>query len=199
MQNPHPHANPELDGWFAMDAPWQAEVNRLRAILLSCDLAEERKWYQPCYTAAGGNVAIVHRFKAGCGIGFFKGVLLKDPQGLLALPGANSRVGRVMRFTGLDGIARQEDAIRSFVAEAVALERAGAKVDLPPAPVNHPPELEAAFDGRPDLRTAFEALTPGRRRAYVLHFNQAKQPATRAARIEKAAPRILAGQGINDR
>ena len=193
------HGSDKIDAFFSEAGPWQAELGELRRILLNCGLSEEFKWSSPCYTVDGGNVALLWGFKDSATLGFFKGVLLKDPAGLLVAPGENSRSSRVMRFTTLDQIIEAEPAIRDYVREAIALEKAGARVDLPKDDLAYPEELVAALEEDPELQSAFDSLTPGRRRGYVLHFSQPKQPATRQSRIAKNRDRILAGKGIHDR
>jgi uncharacterized protein YdeI (YjbR/CyaY-like superfamily) len=193
------HGSDKINAFFSEAGPWQAELGELRRILLDCGLAEEFKWSSPCYTVDGGNVALLWGFKDSATLGFFKGVLLKDPEGLLVAPGENSRSSRVMRFTALEQIIGAETAIRDCIREAVELEKAGAKVDLPKDDLVYPEELITALDEDPDLQGAFEALTPGRRRGYVLHFSQTKQPATRRSRIARSRDRILAGKGMHDR
>ncbi|MDN2578645.1 YdeI/OmpD-associated family protein [Aquibium sp. ELW1220] len=191
--------DPRIEAFFAEAPLWRAELAALRAILLDGGLSEEWKWRSPCYTAGGANVALLWGFKEECRLGFFKGVLLKDPKGLLVAPGENSRSSRTLNFSSVAEVERHEDVIRAYLAEAIAIEEAGLKVDLPKDDLNPPEELTAMLDAAPDLRAAFEALTPGRRRGWILHFSQPKQPATRRSRIEKAAPRILAGKGMHDR
>jgi uncharacterized protein YdeI (YjbR/CyaY-like superfamily) len=191
--------DPRIEAFFADAKRWREELASLRAILRDSGLAEEWKWRSPCYTLDGANVALLWGFKEECRLGFFKGVLLKDPKRLLVAPGENSRSSRTLNFTGVAEVERLEEVIRAYLAEAMALERAGAKVELPKDDLDPPAELVAALAGDPALRTAFEALTPGRRRGWILHVAQPKQPATRRTRIEKAAPRILAGKGMHDR
>lgn len=188
-----------IEAFFAEAPQWRAELAALRAILLDAGLSEEWKWRSPCYTVGGANVALLWGFRNECRLGFFKGVLLKDLEGLLLAPGENSRSSRTLNFGSVAEIERKDDAIRAYVAEAIAIEQAGMTVDLPKDDLTPPGELTAMLDAAPDLRAAFEALTPGRRRGWILHFAQPKQPATRTARIEKAAPRILAGKGLHDR
>lgn len=189
----------KVEAFYAKDRRWRAELAALRAILTDGPLEETFKWSSPVYTAHGGNVAIVWGFKDYCGLGFFKGALMTDPEGVLVQQGENSRAARVMKFHGVDEIAEQEAVIRAYVAEAAENEKAGRKIDLPKDDLDYPQELADRLDGDPDFRTAFEALTPGRRRGWVLHFSGAKQPATRASRIDRAAPKILAGKGMQDR
>ncbi|MEQ9335374.1 YdeI/OmpD-associated family protein [Thalassobaculum sp.] len=192
-------ADPRIEAFFANTPRWQDELAALRAILRDCPVAEEFKWRSPCYTAAGGNVATVWGLKDACVLSFFKGVLLKDPEGILVAPGENSRSVRMMRFTGVPQIAGLKAVIEAYVREAVEAEKAGLKVDLPKDDFALPDELVAKLDEDPALKAAFEALTPGRRRGWALHFSQPKQSATRVSRIEKAAPRILDGKGMHDR
>lgn len=188
----------DTDSFFARPQRWQAELTALRVILLSCDLAEDWKWSSPVYTVNGGNVAIVWGFKDRVTLGFFKGVLLPDPEGILVPPGDNSRSSRVVNFTGMAQIGALEPVLRRYIAAAVAVEQSGQKVDLPKDDLSPPPELVAALNGDAALKTAFHGLTPGRQRAYILHFSQAKQSATRVSRIVKATPRILVGKGPQD-
>lgn len=190
--------NATVEDFFARDA-WQAELAALRALLLGAGLDEALKWGQPCYSIDGGNVAILHRFKDCCAVGFVKGVLVPDPAGILTPPGENSRIGRVARVRSLEAIAAIEPALRTCLAEAVALERAGAKVVLPRDETPLPGELVAALDADPALAEAFAGLTPGRRRGYVLHIGQAKASATRAGRVDRCRAMILAGRGFDGR
>jgi uncharacterized protein YdeI (YjbR/CyaY-like superfamily) len=185
--------------FFTRLTAWQEELAALRAILLGTGLREEFKWRSPVYTVDGGNVAIIWGFKDHAALGFFKGVLLKDPAGILAAPGANSRSSRVVRFSSTDEIAAQEAALKDYVLEAIEIEKAGLKVDLPQDDLAYPEELIGKLDADPAYREAFEVLTPGRRRGYLLHFSEPKKPETRRARIEKAAARIFAGKGFNER
>jgi uncharacterized protein YdeI (YjbR/CyaY-like superfamily) len=191
--------NPKVEAYFSKAAPWHDELLALRAILLGCPVAEDFKWRSPVYMAGGGNVATVWRLKDCCGLSFFKGVLLKDPEGILVAPGENSRSVRLVKFTSVAGIAQVETVLKAYVLEAVEVENAGLKVDLPKDDFELPEELVRILEQDPDLKAAFEALTPGRQRGYCLHFSQPKQSATRVSRIEKAAPRILAGKGMHDR
>ncbi|WP_246710192.1 YdeI/OmpD-associated family protein [Martelella soudanensis] len=189
----------KADEFYAGTARWQVEMKTLRAILLGTPLTEEFKWRSPCYTFEGGNIVAVWGMKDFCTLSFFKGVLLKDEAGLLAAPGENSRSMRLARFTSVAGIEAATPAIISYVEEAIALEQAGVKVELPKGDFVLPEELLAAFKGDPALETAFNALTPGRQRGYCLHFAQPKNASTRHARIEKSIPRIMAGKGMNER
>ncbi len=191
--------NAKAEAFFAKDGRWRDELAALRAILRACPVAEDFKWRSPVYTAHGGNVATVWGLKDTAVLSFFKGVLLKDPEGILVAPGENSRSVRMVKFTGLAEIAAMEAVLKDYIREAVENEKAGLKVDFPKDDLDYPEELADRLDGDPDFRAAFEALTPGRQRGWVLHFSGAKQSATRASRIEKAAPRILAGKGMHDR
>ncbi|CCF19363.1 conserved protein of unknown function [Pseudorhizobium banfieldiae] len=189
----------KIDAFFSDQERWHEELLALRKILLDCGLVETFKWSSPCYTVDDGNVALLWGFKDAATLGFFKGVLLKDPEKILIAPGENSRSSRILRFTDTAQIAGQEKTIRAFVSEAMELERAAAKVDMPKDDLDYPEELVSALEEDPELQAAFEGLTPGRRRGYVLHFSQAKQSQTRRARIDKHRSRILAGKGMHDR
>lgn len=190
---------PKIEAFFADARSWREELGAMRAILLDTPLTEEFKWRSPCYTFQGTNVAMVFGLKDNCGLSFFKGVLLTDTAGLLTAPGENSRSGRVARFTDLRQIVEAEADLKDLVRQAIAVEEAGLKVDLPPDDFELPEELVERLETDRALKAAFEALTPGRRRGYALHFGQPKQSATRMSRIEKCAPRILAGKGMHDR
>lgn len=191
--------DPKVESFFAEAKNWPEELAALRAILRACPLTEEFKWRGPVYTADDGNVAIVWGFKDFCALGFFKGVLLKDPEGILVPPGDNSRSVRMAKFTSVADIAAMEAILKDYIREAIEVEKAGLKVAFPKDDLDYPMELVDRLDGDPDFREAFGALTPGRQRGWVLHFSQPKQSATRVSRIDKAAPRILAGKGMHDR
>lgn len=178
---------------------WRAELLALRAILLDSSLTEDFKWRSPVYTFDGANIAIIWGFKDRAALGFFRGVLMKDPAGLLEAPGENSRSARVVNFTDTAQIAEAEPMLRAYIAEAIGIARAGLRVELPKDDLDYPEELVDRLEQDPAFRDAFEALTPGRRRGWVLHIAQAKQSKTRVSRIDKAAPRILAGKGMHDR
>lgn len=177
---------------------WRDEVAQLRKILSGFDLSEERKWGKPCYTADGQNVVIIQGFKDYCALGFFQGALLTDPEQLLVQLG-QVQAGRVMKFTSAEEIAAKAGVIKAYVGEAVAAAKAGRKVETQPRELAVPEELDEAFRKDPRLKRAFEALTPGRQRGYLFHFAGAKQAATRAARIAKAAPAIFEGRGFLER
>ena len=191
--------NARVEAFFAKSGPWREELFALRAILLDSQLNEEFKWRSPCYTVDGGNVATLWGLKDSCVLSFFKGVLLTDAAAILVAPGRNSRSVRMIRFTGLPEITRMQSTVKDYVLEAIAVEKAGRKVEFKKDDLDYPDELTDALDADPELKAAFEALTPGRRRGYVLHFSQARQSATRRSRIEKYAPRIHDGKGLHDR
>jgi len=192
-------AKAKVEAFFSQAKKWRRELEALRAILLETPVTEEFKWRSPCYTAEGGNIATVWGLKQCCALSFFKGVLLKDPEGILVAPGANSRSVRMARFTSVGDIVGLRTVLTDYIEEAVALEKAGAKVAFAKDDLEYPRELSDRLAADPSLKTAFDRLTPGRRRGYVLHFSQPKQSKTRTSRIEKSAPRILAGKGMHDR
>lgn len=184
---------------FGKLTAWQDEMAALRRILLDSPVTEAFKWRAPVYTAHGGNVAILWGFKAHCALGFFKGVLLDDPQGVLVAPGENSRSARMIPFTSVAEIEAQEAVLKDYIARAVANQKAGLTVDFPKDDLEMPEELVTRFEADPELQAAFDALTPGRQRGYILQISGAKQSKTREARIDKWAPRILDGKGMHDR
>jgi uncharacterized protein YdeI (YjbR/CyaY-like superfamily) len=189
-----------VDEYAAGLERWRDELAALRTSLAGTELAEEFKWYKPCYTHAGKNIAIFQAFTDRCALMFFKGALLDDPDGLLREQGEESRSALRLEFRSVADVTSIETAIRDLVADAIRVEQAGLRV-LPPAPPTHrdyPDELIALMDGDPAFRDAFERLTPGRRRGYLLHFNGAKRSATRAARIERVRDRIMEGFGLHD-
>jgi uncharacterized protein YdeI (YjbR/CyaY-like superfamily) len=190
--------NPKVDKFIAASKKWREPMEQLRSIALDCGLGEELKWGKPCYTFDQGNVAILQGFKEQCALMFFKGSLLKDPDGLLERPGENSHIARRMMFSSVDDVTAMEGPLRAFIAQAIAVEEAGLKVEAKKSPEPRPEELEEMFGEIPGLEKAFKALTPGRQRAYILHFSNAKQSRTRRSRVEKCVPRILDGKGLND-
>lgn len=188
-----------VDAYLKRQDRWAAELGALRDVLASTGLTEEMKWGHPCYTVEGKNVALIHGFKDYCAVLFHKGALLKDPKRVLVQQTKNVQSARQIRFTSLAEVKRLAPTVRAYVKEAAANELASRKVaSKPVGELERPAELEAALARSAKLRKAFAALTPGRQRAYILHFAQAKQPKTRAARVDKHAPRILAGLGLND-
>ena len=191
--------NSNVDAFIQSAEKWQEEMALLRKILLDCALMEEYKWKQPCYSFQKSNVVIIGPFKDSVVLGFFKGALLSDPENLLVKPGDNSQSTRMFRFTSVKQILELESIIKAYVYEAIEVEKAGLKVELKKtADYNIPEELISQYEKDPKLKEAFSQLTPGRQRAYLLHFSEAKQSATRTARIEKYTSRILKGKGIND-
>ncbi|MDW4497385.1 YdeI/OmpD-associated family protein [Sulfitobacter sp. D35] len=178
---------------------WQDVARALRGVLLDSPLDEAFKWRSPVYTLGKANVCNIGVAKPYCAIGFFKGVLMQDPEGLLVAPGANSRVIRMAKFTTAEEVAAQSGTLGHLIAEAVRLEEVGAKIDLPKDDFSYPDELRQQMAQDAELKRAFEALTPGRQRGWVLHFAQPKQSKTRLSRIEKARGRILDGKGMHDR
>jgi uncharacterized protein YdeI (YjbR/CyaY-like superfamily) len=189
--------NPKVDDYLSQVKKWQDEIAKLRTIVLGCGLTEDFKWHQPCYTLDGGIVLLISAFKEYCALAFFKGSLLKDPSGLLVAPGENSQAMRQIRFTSVQEIVEREPVLKSYIEKAIEIEKAGLKIEKKPTHTVSE-EFQTKLDKNPTLKTAFEALTPGRRRAYLMHFSQPKQLKTREARIEKCLPQILAGKGLSD-
>ncbi|MES2433827.1 MAG: DUF1801 domain-containing protein [Pseudomonadota bacterium] len=192
-------SDPKIEAFFSEAPIWQAELSALRALLLSCGLEEIYKWRGPVYCFEGGNVAILWGFKDACTLGFFKGILLPDPAAILIPPGENSRAVRMVKFTDLAQITAATPTLIAYTKAAIALEQSGAKITFAKDDLPYSEELIAALDENPDLALAFDTLTPGRRRGYLLHFNQPKASATKLARITKHTARILQGKGMNDR
>jgi uncharacterized protein YdeI (YjbR/CyaY-like superfamily) len=191
--------NPKVDTFLDEAKKWQDETRELRRIILDCQLTEELKWRQPCYTFQGSNVVIIQGFKAYCAMMFFKGALLKDSEGILVRPGKHTQAGRQIRFTNPREITQKEATLRSYIREAIDLEKAGLNVKLKEtSDLKLPEEFRSRLDDSKVLRTAFEALTPGRQRAYIFYFSSAKQSKTRQSRVERHIPRILDGKGLND-
>jgi uncharacterized protein YdeI (YjbR/CyaY-like superfamily) len=170
----------------------------VREVLLGCGLTEQIKWRQPCYSHDGANIVIVQSMKDFLALMFFKGALLADPQGVLVSQGPNSRSARRMEFTSVDDVTRLADTVKAYVEEAIGVEEAGLEVG-PPEELDLVAELQERLEQDPALRTAFEGLTPGRQREYNLYFSDAKKAETRAARVDKYAPKILQGKGFRDR
>jgi uncharacterized protein YdeI (YjbR/CyaY-like superfamily) len=191
--------NPQADFYFAKAGKWQKETETLRTILLDCMLTEEVKWGVPCYTFQGNNILLLHVFKEYCAVLFFKGALLNDANGLLVQQTENVQSARQMRFTQLREIVAQESVLKSYVYEAIEVEKAGLEVKKKKTteyPV--PEEFQKKLDKKPALKKAFDALTPGRQRGYLLYFNAAKQSKTRESRVEKYLQHILDGKGLDD-
>lgn len=198
----HDGRNPRLDGFFAKGKEakqWQAEFEKLREIILDCQLTEVLKWMHPCYTLEGKNIVLIHGFKEYCAVLFFKGALLQDAHGVLVKQTENVQAERQIRFTSLQEITELETVLKAYIHAAIEVEKAGLKVEYKKTTeFTMPVEFQTKLDEFAALKTAFEALTPGRQRAYILHFSQAKQAKTREARIEKSIERILAGKGLDD-
>lgn len=178
---------------------WTEELKQLRRIVLECGLQEDFKWSQPCYTYKNNNVVMVAAFKKYAALAFFKGALLGDPEAIFVAPGENSQSTRQIRFTSVKDILKMEPFLKAYIWEAVEVEKAGLKVEFKKAQEPVPEELKNKFDVFPEFKTAFEALTQGRQRGYILYFSQPKQSVTRQTRIEKSIENILKGKGINDK
>ncbi len=189
----------KIDSFYDQLKTWKEELLLLRSIVLDCGLAESYKWNHPCYTYKNHNIALIHGFKDYCALSFFKGALLKDTEGILVQQTKNVQGGRQLRFTSLQEIITMKATIKAYLYEAIEVEKAGLKVEYKKTEeFDMPEELRQKLDNDPELKSAFEALTPGRQRGYLLHFAGAKQSKTRAARIEKYIPKILDGKGLND-
>ncbi|KAA9040907.1 hypothetical protein FW778_02390 [Ginsengibacter hankyongi] len=191
--------NPKVDFYFDKEKKWQKEIEQLRIIVLDCGLTEELKWGCPCYTFENRNIVLIHVFKEYCALLFFKGALLNDPEGILVQQTENVQSARQLRFTNVREITTKERIIKSYIYEAIEVEKAGLQVKLKKtSDFKIPEEFQNKLDKRPALKKAFEALTPGRQRTYIFHFSQPKQSKTREARVEKYIPQILDGKGLND-
>lgn len=192
--------NPKVDEFINKAKSWQEEYIKLRSIIRDCELTEEFKWMHPCYTLNNKNIVLIHGFKEYVALLFHKGALLKDPEGILVQQTENVQAARQIRFTNLQEIVEKEAVIKAYIHEAIAVEEAGLEVELKKnEEYSVPEELQQKFAENPVFKEAFEVLTPGRQRAYLLHFSQAKQAKTREARIEKYLPHILEGKGLNDK
>ena len=192
--------NPKVDAYIRREKKWAAEFTRLRAIILDCKgLTEDFKWGHPCYSHDDKNVVLMHGFKEYCALLFPKGVLLKDPRKILIQQTANVQSARQVRFQNVEQIQQQQKVLKAYVLEALKLEKSGAKVEFKKtAQFPMPEEFRSRLQKDRALKTAFEGLTPGRQRGYLLHFSSAKQAKTREARIEKYIPAILDGLGLDD-
>lgn len=191
--------NPKVDAFLQKPQKWQKEFEKLRSILFDCPLTEELKWGVPCYTFQNKNVVLIHGFKEYCALLFFKGALLHDTHGILLRQTENVQASRQIRFTDVREIDAMESVLKEYVRQAVAVEQAGLEVDFKKSEeFGIPEELQAKFDELPDLKSAFDALTPGRRRAYLLYFSAPRQSKTRKARVEKYLQQILHGKGLHD-
>jgi uncharacterized protein YdeI (YjbR/CyaY-like superfamily) len=191
--------NPLVTTVHSKEKHWGAEYAALRQLCLASGLNEELKWGQACYDLNGGNVVLIHGFKNYCALLFMKGALLKDPKGILIQQTKNVQAARQIRFASLADINKQKATIKAYIREAIAVEKSGVKVKMKSAAqFDVPEEFQKRLDGDPKLADAFHALSPGRQKGYLLHFSGAKQAATRANRVEKHAPRILRGLGLDD-
>lgn len=191
--------NPKIDAYIDKSVKWQEELHQLREIILDCNLTEELKWGVPCYTFRGANVVLIHSFKEYCALLFFKGALLSDSEGVLFQQTSNVQAARQVRFTTIHQILGMKNVLKAYVFEAIEIENAGLKVELKKTEEYLvAEEFQRKLEQIPELKIAFELLTPGRQRAYLLYFSQPKQSTTREARIEKYIQKILSGKGMTD-
>jgi uncharacterized protein YdeI (YjbR/CyaY-like superfamily) len=191
--------NPKVDEFLSKAKKWKEEYEKLRNIVLDCELIEEFKWMHPCYTFEKKNIVIIHGFKEYCALLFHKGALLKDAHGILIQQTENVQAARQIRFTNVQEIVEMEPILKAYIYEAIEVEKAGLEVNFKKnTEYIIPEEFQNKFDETPALKTAFEALTPGRQRAYILYFSQPKQSKTRESRVEKYMQQILNGKGLND-
>lgn len=191
--------NPKVDFFFQKDGPWQQEYAYMRKIALNCGLKEELKWGKPCYTHQGNNVILIHGFKNYCAYLFHKGVLLKDEKGILVKQTKNVQAARQIRFTNIEDINEKIDLLKAYILEAVEIEKAGMKVELKKTKdFEVAEEFQTKLNENPELEQAFNSLTPGRQRGYLLHFAGAKKSETRTRRVENNIPNILNGKGLHD-
>jgi len=191
--------NPKVDFYFEKAQKWQEEFEKLRMIILDCQLTEELKWGCPCYTFQKSNVVLIHGFKEYCAILFMKGALLHDAGGILIQQTENVQAARQIRFTNVREIVELESILKAYIFEAIEVEKAGLVVELKKTTeFTVPEEFQQKLDEIPTLKAAFEALTPGRQRAYIFYFSEAKQSKTRESRVEKYIPKILNGKGLDD-
>lgn len=191
--------NLKVDFYFNKATKWQKEIEQLRTITLDCMLTEELKWGCPCYTYQNRNIVLIHVFKEYCALLFFKGALLNNPDGILVQQTENVQAARQIRFTTIQEIIEKESILKAYTYEAIEVEKAGLKVDLKKTTeFTVPEEFQTKLDEIPALKIAFNTLTPGRQRAYLMHFSAPKQARTRALRVEKYTQQILNGQGLTD-
>jgi len=191
--------NPKVDVYLSKAKKWQEELKKLRMIILDCQLTEELKWGKPCYTFQKRNIVVIIPLKEYCALLFFKGALLNDANGILIKPGENTQAGRQIRFTNVREIVEMETILKAYIYEAIEVEKAGLKVNFKKnTELIIPEEFKNKLDEIPALKTAFDALTPGRQRAYILYFSAPKQSKTRESRVEKCMQQILNGKGLND-
>jgi len=191
--------NPKVDFYFIKAQKWQEELEKLRMIILDCQLTEELKWGVPCYTFQKKNIVLIHGFKEYCALLFIKGALLNDANGILIQQTKNVQAGRQIRFTNIREIVEMETILKAYINEAIEVEKAGLKVNFKKTTeFIIPEEFQNKLNEIPALKTAFDALTPGRQRAYILYFSEPKQSKTRESRVEKCIQQILNGKGLND-
>jgi uncharacterized protein YdeI (YjbR/CyaY-like superfamily) len=191
--------NPKVDAYLGKNKKWQGELGQLRMFVRDCQVTEEFKWGVPCYTFQKSNIVLIHVFKEYCALLFFKGALLNDVDRILIQQTKNVQAGRQIRFTSIREIVEMETTLKAYIYEAIEVEKAGLKVDFKKTTEYIiPEELQNKFDEVPALKTAFDALTPGRQRAYILYFSAPKQSKTRKSRVEKWMQPILNGKGLND-
>lgn len=191
--------NPKVDEYLTKTKKWQKELEKLRMIILDCDLTEEFKWDVPCYMFEKNNIILLGAFKEYCALSFFKGALLKDDNAILSKPGENTQAIRIIRFKNIQEIIDIENILKTYIYEAIEVEKSGLKVTLKKnTEIIFIEELQNKLDENLELKTAFEALTPGRQRAYNMYFSEPKQSKTRESRIEKYIQRIINGKGLND-
>lgn len=190
--------NVKVEKFIKEAKQWQSEIIKLRSVLLKTKLEENFKWSLPCYSYQEANVVIIQPFKSCLGLMFFKGSLLKDNKKILVSNGPNSQAGRRFEFTSATQIAKMESVIKAYIKEAIQIEQSGEKVEFKKKPQALPVELKDIFESNSKLKKAFNLLTPGRQRAYILFFSSAKQSTTRISRIQKCMPRILQGKGLTD-
>ena len=189
--------NPKVDVYFSKAKKWHEELGKLRMIVLDCGLTEELKWGVPCYTFQKSNIVLMHVFKEYCALLFFKGALLSDANGLLIQQTKNVQAARQIRFTNVREIVKLKRVLEAYIYEAIEVEQAGLKVNFKKNPEPIPAEFQNKLDEDPALKIAFDALTPGRQRAYNLYFSAPKQSKTRESRVEKCMQQILSGKGLN--
>jgi uncharacterized protein YdeI (YjbR/CyaY-like superfamily) len=191
--------NSKVDGYLSKAKKWQEELEKLRMIFLDCQLTEELKWGKPCYTFQKRNIVVILPLKEHCALLFCKGALLNDTNGILIKPGENTQAGRQIRFTNVREIVEMETILKAYICEAIEVEKAGLEVNFKKiTELIIPEEFQNKLDEIPALKTAFDALTPGRQRAYILYFSAPKQSKTRVSRVEKCMQQILNGKGLND-
>lgn len=191
--------NPMVDEFLKKERLWQEEFKKLRQIVVDCQLTEELKWGKPCYTLDGKNIVLIHGFNEYCALLFIKGALLKDDKGILVQQTENVQAGRQIRFTNVREINKMGNTLKAYIQEAINVEKEGLKVEpKKTSDFTMPEEFQSKMDAHPALKSAFNALTPGRQRAYIFYFSQPKQSKTRESRVDKYIPKILDGMGLDD-